>query len=148
MENNDLFFMKEAMKEALMAYEESEVPVGAIVVYKGDIIGRGRNARKSTSMISAHAEINAIEDAEKKIGSWQLEDCTIYTTLEPCPMCSYAILDAHMKRLVYGAVDEKRGAIFNLDIFNKNLGTKVEVCGNIMAEESRDLLQKFFKERR
>jgi len=144
---DDNYFMEEAMKEARQSLIESEVPVGAVIVFNGEIIGRGRNQRKATSMIYSHAEINAMAEAEKKVGSWQLQDCTIYTTLEPCPMCSYAIIDSHIKRVVYGAIDEKRGAISTLDIFNKNLGYKVETCV-IIKEESQSLLKKFFIERR
>ena len=145
---NDYDYMREALNLANSSYQNGEVPVGAVVVYKGEIIGRGRNMRKETSDITSHAEIEAIREASKYLSSYILEGCTIYTTLEPCPMCSYAIIDSHMDRLVYGATDEKRGAISKLDIFNKHLGTKVIICGNIMSEEASNLLTKFFKEKR
>lgn len=148
MNNNDEFYMLEALKEAELAYKEDEIPVGAIIVIDNKIVSRGRNTRNSDHLISHHAEINAIETYEKENGVMPLDDATIYVTLEPCPMCSYAIMDSHIKRLVYGAPDPKRGAISNLDIFNKSLGSKVEVCGNIKQEECSALLKEFFKKLR
>lgn len=148
MNKDDEFFMSEALKEAKIAYEENEVPVGAVIVVDSKIVSRGRNTRKSDKLISHHAEINAIEALESLKGEMPLSDATLYVTLEPCPMCAYAIIDSHIKRLVYGASDPKRGAISNLDIFNKSLGSKVEVCGNIKQEECSLLLKEFFKELR
>lgn len=145
--NKDDYYLEEAYKEAEKALSFDEVPVGAIVVINDEIIGRGYNNRKKTKMIYSHAEIEAIIDAEKKLNSTQLENATLYTTLEPCPMCSYAIIDSHIKRIVYGAIDEKRGAISNLDIFNKKLGSNVEVCANI-KEECSLILKEFFKSKR
>lgn len=146
--SNDEIFMLEALKEAELAYKEEEIPVGAVIVIDNKIVARGRNTRNGDHQISHHAEINAIEAYEKISGATQLDDATIYVTLEPCPMCSYAIMDSHVKRLVYGAPDPKRGAISNLDIFNKSLGSKVEVCGNIKQEECSALLKEFFKKLR
>ena len=146
--NKDELYMLEAFKEAEKAFNTDEVPVGAIVVINDEIVGRGHNERVKTNKVSSHAEINAIEDAEKRVGSIVLENATIYTTLEPCPMCSYAILESHIKRLVYGATDNKRGAISILDIFNKKLGPKIEVCGNILEERCSLLLKDFFKNKR
>ena len=148
MNYNDEFYMEEALKEAYLAYKEDEIPVGAVLVVNNKIVSRGRNTRKHDHQISHHAEINAMEAFEKENGVMQLEDATLYVTLEPCPMCSYAIIDSHIKRLVYGAPDPKRGAISNLDIFNKSLGSKVEVCGNIKQEECSTLLKEFFKKLR
>ena len=148
MNYNDEFFMEEALKEAYLAFKEDEIPVGAIIVIDNKIVSRGRNSRKSDHQISHHAEINAIEVFEKTQKAMQLDNATMYVTLEPCPMCSYAIIDSHIKRLVYGATDLKRGAISNLDIFNKSLGSKVEVCGNIKQEECSTLLKEFFKKLR
>ena len=145
---NDREYMQVAFALAKEAYFNDEVPVGAIVVYKDKIIGKGRNRRIETKDVTSHAEIEAIKEAERYLSSYILDECTLYTTLEPCPMCSYAIMEAHIKKLVYGAPDEKRGAITNLDIFNKHLGTKVDVYGNIMEEEAKELLQKFFKNKR
>ena len=146
--SNDELFMLEALKEAELAYKEDEIPVGAIIVIDNKIVARGRNTRNSDHLVSHHAEINAIEAYERQKSAMQLDDATIYVTLEPCPMCSYAIMDSHIKRLVYGASDPKRGAISNLDIFNKSLGSKVEVCGNIKQEECSALLKEFFKKLR
>lgn len=145
---NDREYMQVAFALAKEAYFNDEVPVGAIVVYKDKIIGKGRNRRIETKDVTSHAEIEAIKEAERYLSSYILDECTLYTTLEPCPMCSYAIMETHIKKLVYGAPDEKRGAITNLDIFNKHLGTKVDVYGNIMEEEAKELLQKFFKNKR
>ena len=145
---NDEYYMLEALKEAEKAYNEEEVPVGAIIVKDNTIISRAHNSRKKDHMISHHAEIIAIEKAEKALGEMPLEGATIYVTIEPCPMCAYAIIDSHIKRLVYGAPDPKRGAISNLDIFNKSLGSKVEVCGNIKQEDCSTIVKDFFKKLR
>ena len=145
---NDTDYMMEALKEAKIAYRENEVPVGAIVVMNDKIVGRGHNSRISDNRISSHAEIKAIEDAEKTLGCVNLEGASIYVTLEPCPMCSYAIMDSHIEKLYFGVKDPKRGAISILDIFNKKLGSKVEVYGNILEEESSKLLKAFFKDKR
>jgi len=148
MTNKDEYYMSLALNEAKKAYKKDEVPVGAIIVKDDKIISKGQNQRIKLKKISRHAEIVAIEKANKKLKSLNLSECTIYVSLEPCPMCSYAIIDSHIKRLVYAAKDEKRGAISNLDIFNKSLGSKVEVCGNILSEESSILLKEFFKNKR
>jgi tRNA(adenine34) deaminase len=145
---NDELFMEEALKEAKLASLEDEVPVGAVIVLDGKIISRGHNTRKKDNQISHHAEINAIESAESNLGYLPLFGATIYVTLEPCPMCAYAIMDSHIERVVYGTVDLNKGEITTLDIFNKSLGSKVEVCGNIKQEECRDILKKFFKDKR
>ncbi|MCB9498438.1 MAG: nucleoside deaminase [Bacillales bacterium] len=141
-------YMRLALDEAELAYQENEVPIGAIVVLNDEVIGRGHNKRESTSLVTSHAEIEAIKEASKKIGSWKLDNAEIYVTIEPCPMCSYAIIDSHMKKLYYGAKDLKRGAVSKLDIFNQNLGKKVLVCGNILEEESREIMERFFKDLR
>ena len=148
MKFDDEYYMLEALKEARKAYDEEEVPVGAIIVVDNKIVARAHNSRKSDHHISHHAEINAIEVLESIRGEMPLEDATIYVTIEPCPMCAYAIIDAHIKRLVYGSEDPKRGAISNLDIFNKSLGSKVEVCGNIRQEECSTIIKDFFQKLR
>ncbi len=141
-------YMRMALNEAEIALKENEVPIGAIVVLNGEVIGKGHNRREATSSVTAHAEIEAIKEASQKIGSWKLDEAEIYVTIEPCPMCSYAIIDSHMKKLYYGAKDLKRGAISKLDIFNQNLGKKVLVCGNILEEESREIVERFFEDLR
>ena len=140
--------MSLAYAEAEKAKSEDEVPIGAVVVINGEVVGRGHNMRIKTNEVTSHAEINAIIEAEKRTGSLILDGATIYTTIEPCPMCSYAIMESHIKRLVYGSKDLKRGAISTLDIFNKKLGLKVEVCGNILEERCSLILKEFFKNKR
>ena len=102
--------MKAALAEAKKAYMIAEVPVGAVIVYNNKIIARGHNTRETNQSVLGHAEINAIKKASKKIGSWRLEDCDIYVTLEPCPMCSGAIIQSRIKNLYFGAYDPKTGA--------------------------------------
>lgn len=140
----------EFMKKAIEAAKNSgkDIPIGCVIVKGDEIISFGINEREKTNKISAHAEITAIEKAQQKLNSRKLDDCEMYVTLEPCPMCAYAIMESHIKRLVYGTIDPKRGAISTLDIFNKSLGSKVEVCGNIEKEECESLLKEFFKELR
>jgi tRNA(adenine34) deaminase len=146
----DLSMMKIAMNLAQEAAAAGEVPVGAIVVKDGQIIGRGSNAPIGLHDPSAHAEIQALRDAAKKIGNYRLVDCTLYVTLEPCAMCTGAIQHARISRLVYGASDAKTGAcgsVVNLMAETK-LNHHTEVTGGVMAEETASLLSSFFKERR
>lgn len=146
----DLSMMKIAMDLAQEAAAAGEVPVGAIVVKDGQIIGRGSNAPIGLHDPSAHAEIQALRDAAKNIGNYRLVDCTLYVTLEPCAMCTGAIQHARISRLVYGASDAKTGAcgsVVNLMAETK-LNHHTEVTGGVMAEETASLLSSFFKERR
>jgi len=146
----DLSMMKIAMNLAQEAAAAGEVPVGAIVVKDGQIIGRGSNAPIGLHDPSAHAEIQALRDAAKKIGNYRLVDCTLYVTLEPCAMCTGAIQHARISRLVYGASDAKTGAcgsVVNLMAETK-LNHHTEVTGGVMAEETASQLSSFFKERR
>ena len=146
----DLSMMKIAMNLAQEAAAAGEVPVGAIVVKDGQIIGRGSNAPIGLHDPSAHAEIQALRDAAKNIGNYRLVDCTLYVTLEPCAMCTGAIQHARISRLVYGASDTKTGAcgsVVNLMAETK-LNHHTEVTRGIMAEETASLLSSFFKERR
>ena len=146
----DLSMMKIAMNLAQEAAAAGEVPVGAIVVKDGQIIGRGSNAPIGLHDPSAHAEIQALRDAAKKIGNYRLVDCTLYVTLEPCAMCTGAIQHARISRLVYGASDAKTGAcgsVVNLMAETK-LNHHTEFTGGVMAEETASLLSSFFKERR
>ena len=125
----DEFFMQEAIKEALKAQEINEVPIGAVIVHKGEIIGRGYNQRNSKKNPLYHAEISAINEAARVIGDWRIEECTMYVTVEPCPMCAGAIVQARIRRVVIGAMNPKAGcagSIINLlqmDGFNH----KVEI---------------------
>ena len=141
--------MKEALKEAKKAYLKEEVPVGAVVVYNGKIIARGHNLREIKESVLGHAELVAISKASKKIGSWKLEDCDIYVTLEPCPMCSGAIIQSRIKNLYFGAYDPKGGAAGSvLDLYDYKFNHKVNVVGGIMEEECSTIIKEFFKELR
>ena len=143
-------YMKEALKEAKKAYEKKEVPVGCVIVKDDKIIARAHNLKESKNDTTKHAEIIAIQKASKKLNSWRLLDCEMYVTLEPCSMCAGAIINARIKKLYIGALDEKTGAagsVFNLfeDYkFNHN----VEIEQGIMQDECEKILKDFFKKLR
>ena len=142
-------FMKAALTEAKKAYMIAEVPVGAVIVYNNKIIARGHNTRETNQSVLGHAEINAIKKASKKIGSWRLEDCDIYVTLEPCPMCSGAIIQSRIKNLYFGAYDLKGGACGSvLNLFEHPFNHKVNVTGGVMEMECSRIIKDFFKELR
>lgn len=146
----DIALMQQALQLAQQAGEAGEVPVGAIVVKDGQVIGRGSNAPISTSDPTAHAEIMAMRDAAKHLGNYRLIDCTLYVTLEPCAMCSGAIQHARIGRLVYGASDPKTGAcgsVINL-MDEPRLNHHTEVTQGILATECGALLSGFFSARR
>lgn len=136
-----------ALEEAKKAAEIGEVPVGAIVIDEnGEIIGHGHNLRETEHRPTAHAEIIAIEQAAKKLGSWRLTNCTLYVTLEPCPMCAGAIINSHLKRVVYGAFDENMGACASVtELFEKKFGWKPLVRSRVLEQECSEILKKFFK---
>lgn len=141
--------MMEALKQASKAYLLGEVPVGAIIVHNDKIIARAYNLREKKQSISSHAELIAIEKASKKIGSWRLEECDIYVTLEPCPMCSGAIIQSRIKNLYFGAYDFKTGAAGSvLNLFDIPFNHKVNVVGGILEEECSKIIKLFFKELR
>lgn len=144
---NDIDYMRMAMGEAQAAADEGEVPVGAVVVYQGRVIGRGRNARERLQDATAHAEVIAITAASQTTGSWRLEDCTLYVTLEPCPMCMGAALNARIRRVVYGAMEPKFGACGSIVDLRAPVGFnhRLETDGGILAEESSRLLVNFFR---
>lgn len=146
----DMAFMQQALELAKQAGEAGEVPVGAIVVKDGEVIGRGSNAPIGTSDPTAHAEIMAMRDAAKHLGNYRLVDCTLYVTLEPCAMCSGAIQHARIARLVYGANDHKTGAcgsVINL-MDEPKLNHHTEVTHDVLAKEAGALLSGFFSARR
>ena len=148
--DKDISLMQEALKEAEIAYFHQEVPVGAVVVYQNKIISRAHNQKEELQDPTAHAEILAIQQAAKYLGSWHLEDIDFYVTLEPCPMCAYAILQARIKRLIFGAPDPKAGAagsIINI-VQDKRFNHQIEVVGGVLKKECSLILQKFFQERR
>ncbi|MGL4942992.1 MAG: tRNA adenosine(34) deaminase TadA [Thermoguttaceae bacterium] len=144
------FWMREAIVLARVAAGRGEVPVGAVVVCGDRIIARGHNERESRQLPTAHAEMVAITRAAMHLNSWRLEECTLYVTLEPCPMCAGAILQARIPRVVYGADDPKAGAVTSLYelLSDSRLNHRCEVVKNILAEESAALLSEFFRKRR
>jgi tRNA(adenine34) deaminase len=139
-----------ALTEAKRAAEEGEVPVGAVVVHEGRIIGRGRNACERLQDATSHAEIVAIGAASQALGSWRLEDCTLYATLEPCPMCMGACLNSRVKRVVYGATEPKAGACGSIVDLSAPAGYnhQLDVTPGVMALEAGALMKKFFRELR
>ena len=145
--NNDEHYMQLAIKEAKKAEAEGEVPIGAVIVHNDEVIARGYNQRESSQLASSHAEFIAIERANGVIGSWRLEDCILYVTLEPCPMCTGAILQSRIPRVVYGAKDPKAGCagtLMNLledDRFNH----RAEVVPGLMEDMCGQLLTDFFR---
>lgn len=146
----DLEYMLEALKEANKAFELDEAPIGAVIVYKDRVIGRGYNRRNTDKNPLAHAEIIAINEASQYIKDWRLEECTIYITLEPCPMCSGAIVQARIPRVVYGAKSPKAGfagSVFNI-LQMDTLNHRCEVVQGILEEETSGLLKKYFKSMR
>ncbi len=141
-------FMQAALKEAEKAKKKGEVPIGAVVVYKGKIIGKGHNLRTKLQRASAHAEMRAIDRACKKMRSWRLPDTELYVTLEPCPMCMGAILNARIDRVYFGAYEQK-GRSLTEELASANLlNHTVEVVGGVMKEECAAVLSSFFSEMR
>lgn len=143
-------FMHIALSEARMAAENGEVPVGAVIERGGEIIAAAGNEREEQKDPTAHAELIAIRLAAAKLGAWRLSGCTIYVTIEPCPMCAGGIYQARLDRLVYGATDDKAGAagtLFNI-VRDERLNHQVDVVGGVLAEESAQLLREFFNSRR
>ena len=147
--SNELW-MEEALRSAQRALEAGEVPVGAVVVCDGKIVGRGWNRNISDSDPTAHAEIVALREAGAAIGNHRLERCELFATIEPCPMCAGALVHARIKRLVYGADDPKAGAVQSvMQVLNHpQLNHRMEVRSGVLAGRCADLLQSFFKNRR
>ena len=143
-------YMKEAIKQAKKAYAIDEVPIGCVIVYKDKIIGRGYNRRNIDKNTLAHAETQAIKKASKKMDDWRLEDCTLYVTLEPCQMCSGAIVQARIKRVVVGCMNSKAGcagSIINL-LQMPEFNHQVELTTGVLEEECSQMMKQFFKELR
>ena len=142
----DLEFMDQALALAAEAAAEGEVPVGCVIVRNGQIVGRGRNRRERDKTALGHGEIEAIRQACECLGGWRLWDCTLYVTLEPCPMCAGAIINARIPRVVYGASDSKSGACGSVcDLFSMEFNHHPQVEKGIREEECAALLQDFFK---
>ena len=147
--NHD-FFMNEALKEAEKAAWQGEVPVGAVVTLNDVVIGRGYNQTEMLHDVSAHAEIIAIREAERELDNWRLEMCSIYVTLEPCPMCAGAILLSRLEKIVIGTQNPRMGfcgSLYNI-VEDKRLGHMPEVITGIMEDECRSYLKNFFKKKR
>ncbi|MBQ1988804.1 MAG: nucleoside deaminase [Clostridia bacterium] len=141
--------MYEALLEAKKAAEENEVPVGAVIVKDGEIIARGRNMREKKQNPLSHAEIEAINEASKKLNSWHLDDCELYVTLEPCPMCTGAIINSRIKTVIFGAYDLKAGCMDSvINLCDYPFNHKVEIYGGICEEECAKILSDFFEKLR
>lgn len=148
--HDDSFFMTEALKEAAIAADEGEVPVGCVIVHAGRIIGRAHNLREQLNDPTAHAEMIAITQASATLASWRLTGCTAYVTIEPCPMCAGALVLARVDRLVFGARDDKAGAcgtLYNV-VQDDRLNHRIEITKGVLADEAATLLQEFFRRRR
>ena len=142
-------FMLAAYEMAKQAYEDGEVPVGAVIVRNNEIIARGRNRREKAKNALLHAEIEAIDNACKTLGGWRLWNCELYVTLEPCPMCAGAIINAHIPKVYFGAYDFKNGSCGTItNLFEMPYNFKPECVGGIMADECSALLKDFFKKLR
>ncbi|MDF2952961.1 MAG: tRNA A34 adenosine deaminase TadA [Thermodesulfobacterium sp.] len=150
-DKKDYFYMKEALKEAELAFKEDEVPVGAVVVSpEGKIIGKGRNQILKLCDPTAHAEILAIKEACKNLGNYRLIGCKIYVTLEPCPMCAYALVLARIEEIIFATRDEKTGAcrsIYNI-VENKKLNHQIKIREGLLKEKAQKLLKDFFNSKR
>ena len=142
----DQQFMAEALKLAKEAFDAGEVPVGCVIVKDGQIVGRGRNRREGDKSALAHAEIEAINEACETLGGWRLWECDLFVTLEPCPMCAGAIVNARIPRVVYGASDDKCGAVRSVcALFDMRFNHHPTVEAGLLEEECAALLQEFFK---
>ena len=142
-------FMEEALRLAREAYDDGEVPVGCVIVRDGEIVGRGRNRREKNRNALCHAEIEAIHDACSRLGGWRLWECTLYVTLEPCPMCAGAIINARIPKVVYGASDSKCGATGSVcDLFSMEFNHRPQVEKGLCEDECGALLSEFFQDLR
>ena len=143
---DDRYYMEQALELAKEAAAEGEVPVGCVIVRKDEIVGRGRNRRETQKTALGHAEIEAIADACKNLGGWRLWECVLYVTLEPCPMCAGAIINARIPRVVFGASDAKCGACGSVcDLFSMDFNHHPQVDKGLMEEEAQQLLTDFFQ---
>lgn len=141
--------MRQALLQAEEARQDGEVPVGCVIVHNGEIIARGRNRREEKQSTLSHAETEAIAQANAVLHSWRLEDCTLYVTLEPCPMCAGAILNARIPRVFYGARDRVMGACGGvLNLFMEDFPNRPALVGGILAEDCRKILEEFFRDLR
>lgn len=142
--------MRQALDEARAAFEEGEVPIGAVIVHDGHMIAAAHNQREALNDPTAHAEMIAMTQAAEALGSWRLLDCTLYVTLEPCPMCAGAIVQARIPTVIYGTTDPKAGACHTLYQItsDKRLNHQSTVMGGVLVNECREILQAFFAQQR
>lgn len=147
---NHAGYMREALAEAEKAYVLGEVPIGAVVVLDGAIIGRGHNLRETLLDSTAHAEILAMREAARHLGDWRLDGATVYSTIEPCPMCAGAMVQFRVQTLVYGAPDPKAGAVDSImDVLREpRFNHQVAVVSGVLEEECREIIRRFFRELR
>ncbi|KUO76201.1 MAG: cytidine deaminase [Desulfosporosinus sp. BRH_c37] len=140
-------WMQVALRQAQMAFEQGEVPIGAVIVHNGQVIASAHNQREQENDPTAHAEVLVIQRAAKVLGSWRLTDATLYVTLEPCPMCAGAIMQSRIKQLVYGAMDLKGGATGSVvNVLDYKLWNhRVDVVAGVLEDECKDILKLFFK---
>ena len=143
-------FMQEALKEAKKAYKKDEVPIGAVFVRNGEIIARAHNTKNAKKDALLHAEVEVLRKAQKKLNDWHLNDCDLYVTLEPCPMCAGACINARVRAIYFGAYDKKAGccgSLYNLPE-DKRFNHRPEVVGGVCGEECGEILSLFFREKR
>lgn len=149
MENKDKYFMREAIKEAKLAYYKNEVPVGCVIVLNDEIIAKAHNLKEINKTVTAHAEILAINTASKKLDNWRLSDCVMYVTLEPCSMCASAIVASRIKRVVIGALDNKEGAVISSKhIFENNHNHRLLLSSKVYEKECEALIIDFLSKKR
>ena len=142
---SDSVFMNEALKLAKTASDEGEVPVGAVIVFQGQIVGKGQNRREKEQNSLCHAEIEAINEACRVLKRWRLDDCTLYVTLEPCPMCTGAIINSRLGKVVFGAYDEKAGSMGTLvNLCDLDYNHRPGITGGYMEKECSDIITEFF----
>ena len=143
---DEQYYMQQALALAKEAAADGEVPVGCVIVRKGEIVGRGRNRRETAKTALGHAEIEAIDEANKNLGGWRLWECEMYVTLEPCPMCAGAIINARIPKVIVGAKDEKCGACGSVcDLFSMDFNHRPQVKFGVLEKESREILSQFFQ---
>ncbi|MCH5300354.1 MAG: nucleoside deaminase [Ruminococcus sp.] len=149
MDFDNVYFMKEALKEAKIAFDKGEVPVGAVIVRNNQIIAKGHNKRETNKNAIYHAEVDAINNACNILGGWRLWDCSLYVTLEPCPMCAGAIMNAHIPDVYFGAYDLKNGSCGSVtNLFELQYAFKPNCIGGILQDECSEIIKAFFKKLR
>jgi tRNA(adenine34) deaminase len=146
---SDEKYMLLALEEAKKAAEKGEVPIGAVIVRRGEVIASAHNGRETTFDATAHAETSAIRNACQKLNGWHLTDCTLYVTLEPCPMCAGAIINSRIEKVVFGAYDNREGSFGSLiNLASYPYSSRPEIIGGVMEKECKEVLSEFFKKLR